>query len=497
MATEIFTTTKIERPVSIPLKNLTNNSNNNDSVNSPALTTASDSPTKSFYTSATEWGGSGAAAFGGILLSKTVVPLPPDFTPSNVNTVEEDNDDDECPDGGSTAWRVVAGSFMGLFATAGLLNSIGAVQAYITSNQLAMKTDSQISWIFSVMVFLTYGLSGLSGPLFDAYGPFYLGVTGTIFLVMGIMTASACNEYYQFLLSLGLCVGIGLGLLLSPLFAVIGHWFNAKRAFATGTATAGASLGGVVFPILLRHLYGTVGFAWGVRVVGLMCLTAMVFAMLLIKPRFAKTTFHIGVANFVDVKSLRDWRFVWLIVGNFLAEISVMNGITFLASYALAQKKSQTLAYALLTILSGAGIIARWLSGILADKIGRFNTLILFCICAFVTVFAIWLPFGHSTAGLIIFSLLNGASNGSIFSLFPVCCSQICRTKDYGKRYGTMFFFASFGVLFGIPLSGALIRDHGKDYTYLVVFTGCLYFVTTVALLLSRNVSIGWKLCKI
>jgi MFS family permease len=483
----------IEQPLSIPLKDVSHHAHSHASFGAPLVTTVIENSKQKSYTSATKWGGSGEVL--GNSISETVVPL--QLNSSRPNGESFEDDDDGCPDGGKTAWRVVAGSFLGLFATSGLLNSVGAVQAYISSNQLATKTDSQISWIFSVMTFLTYILSGLSGPLFDAYGPLHLGVIGTGFLVTGIMAASACTEYYQFLLSLGICLGIGLGLLVGPLFAIIGHWFNTKRALATGTASVGASFGGVVFPILLRHLYSTIGFAWGVRVVGFMSLSGLTFAMLLIKSRFAKTSFHISVTNFVDLRSLRDMRFLWLIVANLLAEISVMNSITFLASYALAQNKSQTLAYASLTILSASGMVARWASGILADKIGRFNTLIILCIQAFVTVFAIWLPFGHTTAGLIIFSVLHGASNGSIFSLFPVCCSQICRTKDYGKRYGTMFFFASFGVLVGIPLSGALIRDHGKDYTYLIVFTGCLYVITTISLLLSRTVSIGWKLCKI
>jgi len=493
MATETVTVNTIERPLSILLKDISYNSHSQTSFGPPLVTAAVDKSQQKSYTSATEWGGNGESL--GNSTTETIFPL--QSHTSRPESFDDDNDDDGCPDGGKTAWRVVAGSFLGLFASTGFLNSVGAVQAYISSNQLATKTDSQISWIFSIMTFLTYSMSGLSGPLFDAYGPLYLGIIGGAFVVTGIMTASACTEYYQFLLSLGVCLGTGMGLLVSPLFAIIGHWFNTKRAVATGTATVGASLGGVIFPVLLRHLYSTIGFAWGVRVVGFISLASLVIAMLLIKPRFAKTSFHISITNFVDVQSLRDMRFTWLIIANFVAEISIMNSITFLASYALAQNKSQTLAYASLTILSASAMVARWASGVLADKIGRFNTLLIFCVLAFVTVFVIWLPAGHTTPGLIIFSILHGASSGAIFSLFPVCCSQICRTKDYGKRYGTMFFFASFGVLVGIPLSGALIRDNGKDYKYLIVFTGCLYIVTTITLLLSRSVSIGWKLCKI
>lgn len=409
----------------------------------------------------------------------------------------EDEDEDEVyPEGGFQAWRVVIGSFMGLFASAGLINSVGAIQAYINQNQLASMSDSQVSWIFSVLIFLGYILSGLAGPLFDAYGPIYLTAVGTCFFVTGMLAASACTEYYQFFLALGICTGIGVGLLQTPLFAIVGHWFNQKRGAATGIATVGGSLGGVVFPLLLRHLYSTVKFPWAVRIIALMCLFTLTASAILMKPRLERSKFRISITNFVDFRSLRDKRFAWLIVANFLGELAAINGITFLASYALAQGMSETLSYAFLTILSASGMVGRWTAGLAADRFGRFNTFIAVCILAFVSTFAIWLPFGHYTVGLIIFSSFHGYSNGAIFSVAPVCCSQICRIKDYGKRYGTMFVFTSFGVLLGVPLSGALIKD-GKDYTNLIIFTGVLYFLTAITATLSRSVSVGYTWCKI
>ncbi|KAF5097243.1 hypothetical protein D0Z00_002452 [Geotrichum galactomycetum] len=402
-------------------------------------------------------------------------------------------DSEVFPEGGLTAWRVVLGSFFGLIAVLGFINSIGAVQAYISSHQLESMSESQISWIFSVFIFLGYVLSGFAGPVFDAFGPYHLTILGTGFFIVGIMMVSLSTTYYQFFLSLGVCSGIGLGMLMTPMVAIVGHWFNYKRGTALGAATIGGSLGGVIFPLILRSLYASVGFAWAIRVVGFLCLFVLTLAIVLMKPRLERTDFQFKFENIIDFKSLSDWRFVWLTLANFLGELAVVNGVTFLTSYALRQGKTETLSYTLLTLLNTMGMLGRWLPGVVADRVGRFNTLIFICIMAFITIFAIWLPFGHSTAGLIVFSILHGFCNGAVLSLAPVCCGQICKARDYGKRYGTMFFFTSFGVLLGVPLSGALIKSGPNGYNNLIIFTGSLYIGTTIFLVLSRYCMVGVK----
>lgn len=401
-------------------------------------------------------------------------------------------DSDPFPEGGWMAWRVVLGSFFGLIAVLGFINSVGAVQAYINTHQLEQLSESQISWIFSVFIFLGYVLSGFAGPVFDSFGPYHLTIIGTAIYVFGIMMVSVSQTYYQFFLSLGVCGGIGLGMLMTPLVAIVGHWFNSKRGSALGAATIGGSLGGVIFPLMLRKLYASVGFPWAIRSVGFLCLFVLSLSILLMKPRLERPKFQFKLANIIDFKSLAEPRFMWLTLANFLGELAVVNGVTFLTSYALAQGKSETLSYTLLTILNTLGMAGRWVPGVIADKIGRFNTLIFICICAALTIFVIWLPFGQSTGALIAFTVLHGFCNGAVLSLAPVCCGQICKAKDYGKRYGTMFFCTSFGVLLGVPLSGALIK--GTNYNRLIIFTGCLYVGTALFLMMSRYTMVGMRL---
>ena len=96
-------------------------------------------------------------------------------------------DDHTYPEGGLTAWLVVLGSFSGMVASFGILNTVGTFQAYLSTHQLAQHSPSSIGWIFSIFAFLTFFCGVQIGPVFDAKGPRWLVAIGSILLFAGMM----------------------------------------------------------------------------------------------------------------------------------------------------------------------------------------------------------------------------------------------------------------------------------------------------------------------
>ena len=94
------------------------------------------------------------------------------------------------PEGGLRAWLVVLGSFSGMTASFGVLNSAGTFQVYLSMNQLAHESPSAVGWIFSLYAFLTFFCGVQIGPIFDAYGPRWLVFAGTVCLVGGMFGAA-------------------------------------------------------------------------------------------------------------------------------------------------------------------------------------------------------------------------------------------------------------------------------------------------------------------
>lgn len=83
---------------------------------------------------------------------------------------------------------------------------------------------------------------------------------------------------YSFLV----CSGISIGLLFGTPFVALTQYFDKRRALATSISTCGASLGGVVFPLLFRRLLDDYAFEGGVILIAGVLLHAFIFSILLV-----------------------------------------------------------------------------------------------------------------------------------------------------------------------------------------------------------------------
>ena len=145
-------------------------------------------------------------------------------------------------------------------------------------------------------------------------------------------------------------------------------------------------------------------------------------------------------------------------------------------------------------IINVCGIPGRWVPGYLSDKFGRFNVAIATLLTLFIVMFVGWLPFGTNLTNMYVISALYGFCSGNVFSLLPVCCGQISKTEEFGKRYSTMYFVVAFGTLVGIPITGAIISNKTTaDYQHYIIFCGLATFVSAVCYIISRAYCVGFK----
>ena len=164
------------------------------------------------------------------------------------------------PNGGMKAWLQVLGAFFlamnswyvyysfnkhryPLTSRRGIVNSFGVYQTYYVTGILSNETPSNISWIGSIQAFLLLLVGIGTGPIYDAGHFQNLIRLGSFLTVFGIMMTSISTEYYQVMLAQGICIGLGSGGLFIPSFALIPQYFSTRKAFATGVAASGSSLG--------------------------------------------------------------------------------------------------------------------------------------------------------------------------------------------------------------------------------------------------------------
>lgn len=331
-----------------------------------------------------------------------------------------------------------------------------------------------------------------TGPLFDAYGPHCVVIPGSIGMVVSLICFSFSTEYYQIFLSFSVLGGLSACTLFTPVVSCVGHWFHARRGYATGIACTAGGLGGVVFPVIILFAAPKIGFAWAIRIIALISAILCIAACFLLQTRLPRST---TASASIDFRALRDDpKYAITTASVFLVEFAVFIPITYIASYATHVGLSSTLSYALIVFLNLGAVPGRFLPGLVADSLGRFNIMVVTSVVCAVLTLALWLSAGSSIAAVVCYAVLFGFWSGAAISLTPVCISQVCKTQDYGKRTGTTFTISSLGTLTGIPIGGAILQRCDGDYFGLIIFGGVLYLSAALAFGASRIVCSGWSI---
>ncbi|KAJ3542999.1 hypothetical protein NM208_g2232 [Fusarium decemcellulare] len=395
------------------------------------------------------------------------------------------------PNDGFLAWLQVAGSFMLYFNTWGIINSFGAYQTYYMSDLLDRSSASSISWIGSVQSFLVMFVSVVAGSLFDA-GYFRALITiGSTLVVIGYMLLSLCaeNTYWQVMLTQGVCISIGSGIIFVPSVAVLTQYFDTRLSFAVGIAASGSSVGGVVYPIMFRNLVYRLGFGWTTRITGFVALVGLLFANVALRLRQRPNNDKRRVL--IDWEAFHDAPFTITCLSVFVAFTGLYTPFYYIQSFALNRGLAGgDLALNLLAILNAGSVFGRILPNFLADKFGPFNIM---TPCAALTGILIFCLLGvHDGAGLIIYCVLFGFFSGTFVSLLPPLLVSISPDRDrIATRMGMSFTISAIGLLIGSPIAGAILEE--GSYKHVWLYSGVLVFTGSMGILLARFLFTNWQ----
>lgn len=144
-----------------------------------------------------------------------------------------------------------------------------------------------------------------------------LFITGSFLVVVGMVAASFCTTYWQFFLAQGICLGLGNGCLFCPCMAVTSTYFAKRRALAFGLTAAGAVVGGLAFPSMVRQLLPLIGLGWTIRSMALIQLVTLSIAGLLIKTRIPPRQ----AAPLVEWAAFKESEYSFYAIGAFMVRI--------------------------------------------------------------------------------------------------------------------------------------------------------------------------------
>lgn len=400
------------------------------------------------------------------------------------------NPEDTFPEGGLRAWLVVASAWLILFPSFGFMVSIGTLQDYWSQHQLAQYSARDIGWIPSVFVYLSLGLGIWVGPLFDRYGPRWIALIASIGYTVMVFLTAECSQFWHFILCTGVLGGATGAFLTTTGLAVVAHWFKARRGLTQGIAMMGSSCGGLTIPLILRYTFPKYGYAWSIRILGFIFLACFVVGNILIKARIPPSA-EAKKKAIISLSIFGDLRFSLFTISVFGFEIVLFGALGILPTYAtLSTDFPADTGFYLISILNGVSCFGRILPGYVADKIGRFNTLLIMIVFTLIFMLALWLPFGNtSIAALYSFAALFGFGTGSWMALTPACVGQLCRAEEFGRYYGSMYFIAGLATLVCIPISGELVETVGPQP--MVGFMCAVLGLSLISFLFSRWACLG------
>lgn len=234
-------------------------------------------------------------------------------------------------------------------------------------------------------------LSGLlTGPAIKATSPRTVHFIGSLLTGSGLILSSFTTSLWQLLLSYGVFVGLGLGLISSSTFIAVNSYFSLKRGRAVGLALAGTGLGQMLMPQIIGFLLNKYGFRGATLIVGGLALHGVIGACLSQPVKMhnknrerqqllekdektenpaPKITFLRQIINAMDLEFLKDLTFLNISFGLALAYTASIN-FSLLFPYFLQQDAGLNLknTATCMSTLAGADLLSRLTLPAITDR---------------------------------------------------------------------------------------------------------------------------------
>jgi MFS family permease len=332
-----------------------------------------------------------------------------------------------------------------------------------------------------------YSLSALAGGLaapligrmFDRSGPRTVYGLGLFLLGAAFLVAGHARHLWQFQLSLGLCVGIGIALIGNvPNSILLGRWFGPRLPTAMAVVYSATGAGVLILLPTSQILIDRVGWRGAYQTFGGVVLFLLVPLLMLPWRVFSSGSPHLArnaPAGIVEEgwtlpSAMRHHAF-WALFSTFFFTAIGMYAIApqvvaYLIDAGFPPLQAATawgfsgvvLLFGMLGVSSLDGIIGRRPSVLFSYAVSIAGILMLWALQ--------WYPNVWVLTGFVV---CFGSMIGSRGPLLTATAMKIFRGERVGTIYGTISIGSGLGSAFG-SWSGGLIHDWTHSYDPLIAF---------------------------
>jgi MFS family permease len=339
---------------------------------------------------------------------------------------------------------------------------------------------AQVVSVYSLTALAGGLASPLIGRLFDHSGPRSVYSLGLLLLGGAFLVAAHARQLWQFQLSIGLCVGIGIAFIGNvPNSILLGRWFGPRLPTAMAIVYSAAGAGVLILLPVSQLLIDHIGWRDAYQIFG-GCALLLLLPLLLLPWRLFSTGSPQVAKNAAENPTGEGWTLLsamrhhafWALFSTFFFTAIGMYAIAPQIVAYLVEAGFPPLQAATAWGFSGVVLLFGMLGVSSLDGIiGRRPSVLLSYAISIVGIMLFWLLQWYPNVWVLTgFVVCFGSMIGSRGPLLTATAMKIFRGERVGTIYGTISIGSGLGSAFG-SWSGGLIHDWSHSYNPVIAFS--------------------------
>ncbi|KAI7085089.1 MFS general substrate transporter [Hortaea werneckii] len=409
-----------------------------------------------------------------------------------------------------SGWKPYAclfGGFLLMFNSWGIVNAYGSYSSYYMQHLLPGRDILLLNLVGATQSSIVLFLSAPVGRFLDAGHIRKLLIVGAVLLIIASYVLSTVNgqgdfgqgNYGLIWLTQGLLSGLGMACFFVSSSQVVATWFKKKKGFAIGVVASGASIAGLVYPVMLKFLISSDGFNNAQRYVSTLTAATCILTIFIARPNPEHIVrkpekWRFGV--FIDMHAFQNQAFNWMtasICFLFFGFYAVFFNLEEWAAREGLGYRDETPSgfniglenevhhdgirtFYLLAIMNGSSTLGRLSSSYLCDLFGALNVHAVVTFVASMLCLVLW-TLAKTVPAAIAFVVTFGVFSGAVIGLPPASMAYLLGPNPeaqarLGQWTGMMYSAAGIFALTGPLIAGHLISAYGNNFLTVQLWSG-------------------------